>query len=60
MEGWLAGELDDFGADGRWYVGRPLLVTENDHELRLYNGDTGGGAAGRIGSRERCVRASRC
>ena len=25
----------------RWYVGRPLLVTENDYELRLYNGDTG-------------------
>ncbi|MDP1848901.1 MAG: ATP-binding domain-containing protein, partial [Solirubrobacteraceae bacterium] len=23
------------------YVGRPLLVTENDYELRLYNGDTG-------------------
>ena len=25
----------------RWYVGRPLLVTENDYELRLNNGDTG-------------------
>ena len=24
-----------------WYAGRPLLVTENDHELQLYNGDTG-------------------
>ena len=24
-----------------WYVGRPLLVTENDHAIRLYNGDTG-------------------
>jgi len=24
-----------------WYVGRPVLVTANDHELRLYNGDTG-------------------
>ena len=24
-----------------WYAGRPLLVTENDYELRLYNGDTG-------------------
>lgn len=41
IEGWLAGEIDGFGADGRWYVGRPLLVTENDYELRLYNGDTG-------------------
>jgi exodeoxyribonuclease V alpha subunit len=41
VEGWLAAEVDHFGAGGRWYVGRPLLVTENDHELRLYNGDTG-------------------
>jgi exodeoxyribonuclease V alpha subunit len=24
-----------------WYVGRPLLITENDHAVRLYNGDTG-------------------
>ncbi|HEX8157435.1 MAG TPA: exodeoxyribonuclease V subunit alpha [Solirubrobacteraceae bacterium] len=41
IEGWLAGEIDDSAPDGRWYVGRPLLVTENDYELRLYNGDTG-------------------
>ena len=24
-----------------WYVGRPLLVTENDYGLNLFNGDTG-------------------
>ena len=30
-----------FCADERWYAGRPLLVTENDYGLRLYNGDTG-------------------
>ena len=31
----LAGaELDGFGAPDAWYVGRPLLVTENDYELR--------------------------
>jgi exodeoxyribonuclease V alpha subunit len=24
-----------------WFVGRPVLVTENDRGLRLYNGDTG-------------------
>ncbi|MCB0907974.1 MAG: exodeoxyribonuclease V subunit alpha [Nocardioidaceae bacterium] len=24
-----------------WYVGRPLLVTENDYGLGLFNGDTG-------------------
>lgn len=41
IEGWLAGEVAGFTPDRRWYAGRPLLVTENDHELRLYNGDTG-------------------
>lgn len=25
----------------RWYVGRPVLVTENDHRNGLYNGDLG-------------------
>ncbi|GAA5053214.1 exodeoxyribonuclease V subunit alpha [Nocardia callitridis] len=24
-----------------WYPGQPLLVTANDHEARVYNGDTG-------------------
>ena len=38
---WLAGELDGVNVDQRDYVGRPLLVTENDYELGLYNGDTG-------------------
>jgi exodeoxyribonuclease V alpha subunit len=41
VERWLATSLDEFAADGREYPGRPLLVTENDYELRLYNGDTG-------------------
>jgi exodeoxyribonuclease V alpha subunit len=41
MEGWLSGEIDDLRLDDRWYVGRPLLVGENDYELRLFNGDTG-------------------
>jgi exodeoxyribonuclease V alpha subunit len=36
IEAWLGHE-----AIGDWYVGRPLLVTENDYALRLYNGDTG-------------------
>jgi exodeoxyribonuclease V alpha subunit len=40
VEGWLANELDRFAEDA-WYVGRPLLVTENDYGLRLFNGDTG-------------------
>jgi len=25
----------------RWYAGQPLMVTANDHEMRIYNGDTG-------------------
>ena len=35
---------------GRWYAGRPLLVTENDYGLRLYNGDTGVVVAGAGGA----------
>ncbi|HWC26729.1 MAG TPA: exodeoxyribonuclease V subunit alpha, partial [Solirubrobacteraceae bacterium] len=38
---WLAEAIDAFGSEGDWYPGRPLLVTENDYALRLYNGDTG-------------------
>jgi exodeoxyribonuclease V alpha subunit len=41
VEGWLEAELDGFVPEDRWYPGRPLLITENDYELRLYNGDTG-------------------
>jgi exodeoxyribonuclease V alpha subunit len=41
MEGWLEAELEGFSAQDRWYVGRPLLVFENDYELGLNNGDTG-------------------
>ncbi len=41
IEGWLAEAVDGFATRGRWYPGRPLLVTENDYALGLYNGDTG-------------------
>jgi exodeoxyribonuclease V alpha subunit len=41
IEGWLREQVDGFAAGGTWYVGRPLLVTENDYGLHLYNGDTG-------------------
>ena len=41
IESWLASAIPGFDPDGPAYVGRPLLVTENDYELRLYNGDTG-------------------
>jgi exodeoxyribonuclease V alpha subunit len=51
IEGWLSAGIAGFGAEGRWYVGRPLIVTENDYGLQLYNGDTGvvvATAAGRV------------
>jgi exodeoxyribonuclease V alpha subunit len=41
IEGWIAAAVEDFDASTRWHVGRPVLVTANDHELRLYNGDAG-------------------
>lgn len=41
VERWLASEVEGIGGDGTWYAGRPLLVTENDYSLRLFNGDTG-------------------
>ena len=41
IEGWLADDVAGYGAGDDWYVGRPLLVTENDYGLGLYNGDTG-------------------
>ena len=34
IESWL-------DTEGGWYAGRPLLVTENDYSLGLFNGDTG-------------------
>jgi exodeoxyribonuclease V alpha subunit len=41
VEEWLREEIDGYAGGGRWYVGRPLLVTANDYPLRLFNGDTG-------------------
>ena len=41
VERWLSAGVDGFAAGGAWYIGRPLLVTENDYGLHLYNGDTG-------------------
>ena len=48
VQGWLGGDVEDI--EQRDYIGRPLLVRENDYELGLYNGDTGvivGGAGER-------------
>ena len=40
-EDWIRSAVGGYAAGGRWYVGRPLLVTSNDYQLRLFNGDTG-------------------
>lgn len=39
--GWLSTAIDGYGQEGEWYAGRPVLITANDRELELYNGDTG-------------------
>jgi exodeoxyribonuclease V alpha subunit len=49
VERWIAAALPGFAAEGEWYAGRPLLVTENDYGLRLFNGDTGVVVAGQGG-----------
>jgi len=41
IEHWLATDIEGYAAEGEWYRGRPLLVTANDYELKLYNGDAG-------------------
>lgn len=40
-ERWLAEAVSGYGEDGEWYLGRPLLITVNDYDLNLFNGDTG-------------------
>ena len=47
IERWLRSAVPGYGGvagssrSGRWFPGRPLLVTENDHSLGVFNGDTG-------------------
>lgn len=38
---WLAQAVSGYGAGGEWYVGRPLLVTRNDPDIGVSNGDAG-------------------
>ncbi len=40
VEQWVGEETGD-PIYSTWYVGRPLLVTANDHALEIYNGETG-------------------
>jgi exodeoxyribonuclease V alpha subunit len=39
VEQWLSD--DRASSEGGWYVGRPVIVTQNDYSLGLFNGDTG-------------------
>ncbi|MBW6439282.1 exodeoxyribonuclease V subunit alpha [Actinoplanes hulinensis] len=41
IETWLATDPRPSEEDSEWYPGRPLIVTANDYDLGLYNGDTG-------------------
>jgi exodeoxyribonuclease V alpha subunit len=41
VERWLGDAIEEFEPAIGHYVGEPLLITENDHELRLHNGDAG-------------------
>ena len=38
---WVATALGEPLHAAAWYPGQPLLVTRNDHEAKVYNGDTG-------------------
>jgi exodeoxyribonuclease V alpha subunit len=40
-EQWLADLGEGPPPEGGWYMGRPVIVTENDYGLGLFNGDTG-------------------
>jgi exodeoxyribonuclease V alpha subunit len=41
VERWLAEAGEGAPPEGGWFVGRPVIVTENDYGLGLFNGDTG-------------------
>jgi exodeoxyribonuclease V alpha subunit len=41
VQRWLGAPVPAGAGSGQWYPGQPLLVTRNDPELRLSNGDTG-------------------
>lgn len=59
VERWLAEAGGVAEPDGEWTVGRPLLITTNDYELGLYNGDTGLVVATEDGVRAAFARGGR-
>jgi exodeoxyribonuclease V alpha subunit len=52
VERWLATAVGAAGSWGRDYPGRPLLITANDYDLDLFNGDTGVVIRARRGGRD--------
>ncbi|HEX4016529.1 MAG TPA: exodeoxyribonuclease V subunit alpha [Frankiaceae bacterium] len=50
LERWIDTSLNVHRTAGEWYPGRPLLVTANDYEVKLFNGDTGVVISGGEGS----------
>jgi len=38
---WLGQAIQGYGLGGEWYIGRPLLVTRNDPDIGVANGDAG-------------------
>ncbi len=40
-ESWLRDAIDGYALYREWYIGRPVLVTENDYATGLFNGDSG-------------------
>jgi exodeoxyribonuclease V alpha subunit len=41
IEQWLLADVPQADLRGRWYPGRPVLITENDPRLHVVNGDVG-------------------
>ncbi len=41
VEQWIRNVVPAYGTGGEWHVGRPLLITRNDSDLDLANGDAG-------------------
>jgi exodeoxyribonuclease V alpha subunit len=41
LEAQLAATIPGYGSGGRWHLGLPVLMTGNDPDLGLYNGDQG-------------------
>ena len=58
-EHWLASAVPGYGVDGDTSLGRPLLVTANDRDLDLWNGDTGVVVRTPAGIRAAFARADR-